>query len=717
MTQFQELPTEKTFGHGFNYAVWGANTTVTLANVNWDSEYKDVVRFTNQAALDNYLANNAGPVTTTTGVTYAAMGRPIRLQIPFEKANTYNYVRAYNPAQPIAAGDTGRAYYYFVVGVNYVAPDTTELVLQLDVWQTYAYSTVFGNCFIERGHVGIANQDAFADYGREFLTVPEGFDLGSEYQIVDRWNRSIARAKGSEYSIMVTSTVSLTEDPGTVDDPELNSAHGSSFENLPNGAAMYLFDDVYHFQSFLQLYMAKPWITQGIISIMAIPDNDDYAMTTNDTTLTVNSNEIIIKELTGSMVNQHFHVLKENWRDSLDNHLPDRYKHLDKFKVHPYTALEMTSYTGTPLALKPEAWANPNAIVIEAPHFAPPSARLAFIPYRYNAAGDWDPTMADFLDENGDFNDDGEFMDVMTGIFNFPTFSLVNNGYMMFAASNANSIAYQHASADWSQTRALQGADVAAGQAGNTIDTSKAISAMSQTAAGQQTTLANETAGWQALQAGGNSVINGVKQGGLGGAGSAVQGIANAGVDYAIGLNQRNQSTGIAVGLMGGTNARQNQNAGYIADTNLGLAQFAAKGDYQNAIAGINAKVQDARMIQPTTSGQVGGDAFLLSTYKWGYTVKVKMLQAAVMSAIGELWLRYGYAVNRYGRLPADLAVMTHFTYWKLKEAYIVSANCPETYKQTMRGIFEKGVTVWKNPADIGNIDTATNMPLAGVTL
>jgi hypothetical protein len=60
---------------------------------------------------------------------------------------------------------------------------------------------------------------------------------------------------------------------------------------------------------------------------------------------------------------------------------------------------------------------------------------------------------------------------------------------------------------------------------------------------------------------------------------------------------------------------------------------------------------------------------------------------------------------------------MTKFTYWKLKETYITSSLCPEVYKQTIRGIFEKGVTVWVTPTDIGNIDIASNEPIAGITL
>jgi hypothetical protein len=193
--------------------------------------------------------------------------------------------------------------------------------------------------------------------------------------------------------------------------------------------------------------------------------------------------------------------------------------------------------------------------------------------------------------------------------------------------------------------------------------------------------------------------------------------MANAAAGYAITTNQNNQSLGISNALAAGTNKAQTGQAGYVRDTNKVYGDAVARGDYQTAIAGIQAKVQDAKLIQPTTSGQVGGDAFLLSTYKWGYDIKVKMLQPAAMNAIGEYWLRYGYAVQRFGTMPANFMVCEKFTYWKLRETYITAADCPETFKQTLRGIFEKGVTVWANPADIGMIDIADNAPLDGIQL
>src|SRR5699024_9745717 len=194
-----------------------------------------------------------------------------------------------------------------------------------------------------------------------------------------------------------------------------------------------------------------------------------------------------------------------------------------------------------------------------------------------------------------------------------------------------------------------------------------------------------------------------------------VMSAAMAGANHAINVNERNQSLGIETSLANRNTRAQVDTAGYMRDTNKEFADYAARGDYEQAVAGINARVQDAKLIQPTTSGQIGGDAFNLAVYQWSADARVKMVTSGAMAAIGEYWLRYGYRINRFIQLPQNLKAMTKFTYWKLLETYLSSSRCPEAFRQTIRGILEKGVTVWNNPNDIGRIDVADNQPLNNV--
>jgi len=712
-------------GLEFNYAVWTPNTRISFHNVPWNSDYRDLVHYANQADLDTYLSTVAGPVFPIS--TYAKVNEPIRVNLPFNLCYKHNYLRVYNPGEPVPGGDEPRVFYYFIKDVRFLAPNTTEIMVQLDVWQTFSRYLTFGNCYIERGHIGIANENAFDDHGRTFLTVPEGLDCGNEYVTVNALEYTIADT--SSYNVLVASTTDLYTDPGEVTAPNMQMASGSQFEGLPNGMSLTLFQSRVTFTNYMARVSEFPWIAQGIVSIMLVPPVWNTLEAALDTTLhnipsgvigAVQALELMGGEVPGSTVSNA--DIRENYLQ-----LPTRYAGLRKFHTYPYSAIEMTTYQGAPLVLKPECIATDGLYTRIAMHLAPPGPRIVVYPLKYNGKRyDTDAlALADVHDDNQPMlNDRSEFMDFMTGIFDLPMFSIVNNSYLSYLASNRNSIAYQHSSADWSQSRAMTGVQLGYNQATNQMNTNMEQSfnnnqAM-QAGANLQGNLAMARGGINAitgaaggltagLARGGGSGIGAISQGGIG----AVQDMGSAAIDYqqAMGMGAINNAQNTANMML------QRGNAAFMRDTNADYGNFAAQGDYANAIAAINARVQDAKLIQPTTSGQLGGEAFNIAAFKWGIFWKYKMLQPAVMAAIGEMWLRYGYAVNRFGHMPSTFRVMSKFTYWKLRETYISTSAMPEGFKQTVRGIFEKGVTVWTDPTDIGNIDIADNEPLSGVTL
>lgn len=701
-------------GLNFNYEVWAPGTTITLCNVPWNSDYRDVVGFNSQVLLNNYLDSVAGPVITLNNLTYAAAGRPIRVNIPFNSAYRYNYLRVFNSASPVPGELSGKTFYYFIHDIRYVAPNTTELVIQLDVWQTFSRQVTLGNSFIERGHFGIANEFAEADQGRAYLTVPEGLDIGGEYQIAKTYTKTIGathhKDSSETFDIMMLTTVSLMNDPGSVDDPNLTTAKGSSFQGLPNGGELYWFDSLTSFNDFVLKVSDYPWVSQGIISIYAVPNLQEFNLTYAE----IDFEGVTVRRVLGEGYPAiQFPLGPGDWKtEILDDVLPTKYKHLRKFMTYPYSVVELTTYSGTPLLLKPESLSDTLMTFRMMLHLTVPSPRVAIYPENYNSITGNTETVGP--DRPG--GDGAEFLDMVTGIMNLPTFSIVNNGYISFLAANANGIAYQHSAADWSQQKALTGAQTSFDQAGRSMGLAYSQAAQANKTNAAQTALANQTALYQGAQSAANSAIGGIGGGAAGAAGAAV-GIANAVASTAIQQNANNQGSAITQAQTSRSTSLSNETADYMRDSNRDYAQFAAQGDYANAIAGINAKVQDAQLIQPTTAGQLGGDAFNLATYRWAVHAKVKMVHSGVIRVVGDYWLRYGYAVQRFGKIPSNFKCMTKFTYWKLRETYITSSTCPEVYRQVIRGIFEKGLTVWSNPDDIGNIDIGDNEPLEGISL
>lgn len=691
---FPGPPNEYDFGLDFNYAVWTAGTEINLINVPWNNDYRDIVKFATPHERQLYMDGRSSSGITIDNLSYVKPNEPIYIDVPINRALMYNYLMARNPIQPIPGNDIAREYFYFILDAKYISPNTTQLILQLDVWTTYNFDIEFGNCYVERGHIGIANEHQFDAFGRDHLTTPEGFDIGNEYRIIHRKNEATFNDSGTlaKNDVIAISTVDLLADPGTVDNPKLNTATGSIVGNLPSGAAYYGWDSITNFLNWLTSMSNKPWVTQGIIAVIIVPSlsNFGYSMPSGPGKINPGT---LYRDYTAEV----------QWRDSqfIKNAIPEKYRHLKKMLTYPYLVIEATTWTATPIVIKPEDWQHEDAVTRWVMSINIPGAKLAIYPKHYNA-----------IVEGGNA---GEDLNMATQITNMPQAITVNDGAASYLAANKNSIAYQRQNADWSQQKALAAAQTGYDQASSTIGMSTDLTNLGITAANQQLNVTNDQILGQALIGTGQSLIGAISANPVGSLSSGIAGNLNALLQQ----NTNSDRTAIANALAGQQNAAAVANSGFIRDTNKGLADWSANGDYANAIAGINAKVQDANMIQPTTSGQMGGESFIAATaaFHGFFSLTFKHLAPNARDMIGDYWLRYGYAINRFiSGLPKNMMVMENFTYWKLKETYIKSANVPESFKQVIRGIFEKGVTIWANPDKIGVTALEDNAPLEGIS-
>lgn len=697
----------------FNYEVWSANTSITLTNVPWNNDYRDVVSFKTTDLLNQYIDTHSSQNVSMSNSTYAKANEPILLDVPFNRVNQFNYVRVYNPEQPVRGGDVAKYLYYFITDVRYIAPNTTAIVVQLDVWQTYIRLVQLGRCYIERGHLGIANMLNFQNYGRDYLTVPEGLDTGSEYvNVAMRSDDQIILPPAGVYSILVASTVKLEAATGTVQNPNLQSAEGGTFQSLPSGASYYIFQTSNDFNAFMRKFSAFPWVTQGIISITVIPPITRYfALSNLGAKLAIGAYKAPAAQATKAQ-----RAIFPNWRDNagIRSYIPPRYRHLKKLWTYPYMAIELTTMTGQVVILKPEAWKSKDAILAEEVALLPPNQRIIFYPVGYNSR-----TEARLAG-----GEQGDGINYAAGISNFPALAIVNNGAIAVMASNAHSIAFGYQSADWSQQRALRSNQTSYDQATASMnagtDLMENTLGQSRDALGIGTEISSQQAIANSVGGVGTGALMGAFAGpmgaAVGGIGGMIAGIAgNVATMITQGGNQR-QYANQAMGARG-ANAIETRTAAYMRDTNKGLADWAAKGDYESTIAGLKAKTRDMQLTPPSVTGQVGGEALGMLNFRMGYRVKWLMPDQASLQSIGEFWLRYGYAIDRFAFVPNDYMVMEKFTYWKMKETYIRAAGMPEAFKQAIRGIFEKGVTVWANPDDIGLIDNADNAVLPNITI
>lgn len=696
---------------------WPVGTEVTLMQVPWDANYRDIVIWDDVQQRNAYLDAQAlsGTGWRSKRFSYCRPNEPINVPVPYSAAYKYNYVVVQNPMQPVEGEEQPLKLCYFILSTDYVAPGTTQLTLQLDVVQTYQFGVCLGNMFVERGHMGVSNavfkngvQNLQGQYLRKYLNVPEGLDIGDSYVMANHeWYPLTDASTFDIGKIIIISSADLAADPGTVDNPNLNVADGQNADGIPSGCNVYSMD-LSTFKAVLNVMKEKSWVAQCIQSVSTFPAR----LLSAGVDVELFGNSGVTMQFLGETDTLELpiktYATTGNIYQQLSNGVPDGYHDLYKAYTYPYSVIELTAYNGNSVFVKPElVYGNTLALTVIGCAVAP-FARIGVFPTNYGQSfeGGQPVNYNQYTWHGFDGSDhtgvipSGDFLDSCLWLADFPQFSIVNSNYITYLASTAHTRAYQYESAGWQNAKSNAASDLAYTQA------------MNQTAL-------NEANRYDQGPIGAPQIANY--------AGQAMGAIES-------GLNRLTGQPAVSsneVTLAGAANylvQRQTGNLAFnatqdlarqVAGQNLDYAKYAARGDYANQIAAINATVQDAALQAPSTVGQMGGQGFMWKNGLVGFAVNYKTAGGAAMRTVCDFWARYGYKIQRFYNFGnakmAALKVMNHFSYWKVSETYITCAKANEAEKDAIRGVLEKGVTVWGNPSEIGNIAPVANAPLYNI--
>ena len=704
--------------------LWPTGTRVMLLSVPWDSAYRDVVAWESAEARDAWFAAQTDVAWTDVSFNYLWPNQPVAVPVPFSTAYRYNYIAVTNPAQPVTDEGPVRTYYYFVTDVQYLSPQASNLTVELDVMTTYAEHITFGRAFVDRGHIAMANSNVTSDPAEmtgemlnDYLSLPEGIDIGSSYQVANQTTLDfLQNVPDNRPKVIFISTADLTASPGNISEPNLDVARGQFADGIPCGCNVYCCysDDLPTFMALLQRYS---WVAQCIIAMYVFPG----AFVSNGQKakfLGASGNyEFYYLGSTDSFNGQSEQLAEVSVFDGVAAGL-DGYSDLAKLYTYPYSVIEMTTWTGNPVYLKPQLVDGSTLQMYDMACALMPFARIAVFAKNYGRNHNSSQLQSNYIVINmhGDPQEvlipNGDFLDSAVYLTDFPQLAIVNNNYYTYLASTVNTRSYSYESAGWRLARANMYAEQAYTNAtqGNVMDALGNF----MTSAAQKTNaerslnsgLFTSTSGAAADVIGSLISLNpGQAIGGaFGGMNSAVA--ANAAYQNAVNTIDTSQALGYL-------NTISNQ---VIAGANKDLAKRAAQGDYQNAVAAIDATVQDAALTPPSTVGQMGGNGFNWKNGLFCVTIRWKTICGAALAAVGDYFRRYGYAVRRWLPLgtPAHMLCMSKFAYWRVLESEITCAWANESERETMRGIVEKGVTLWDAPESIGNTDLADNAARAG---
>lgn len=174
-------------------AVITPTTDVYLLKVPLEINDINQLTFTNATAQHNYF--NSLPKLEVHDFTYQRKDDVIRYGADFDSLISYNYVMYRNDEF------SNKWFYAFITGLEWKSPNSTEISIKTDTWQTYQFDLVYKPCLIDREHT---NDDTVGHN-----TLPEGLELGD--MII---NGTTDDFESLNYSDMVVVEVSQVENTG-----------------------------------------------------------------------------------------------------------------------------------------------------------------------------------------------------------------------------------------------------------------------------------------------------------------------------------------------------------------------------------------------------------------------------------------------------------------------------------------------------------------------
>lgn len=189
--------------------------------------------------------------------------------------------------------------------------------------------------------------------------------------------------------------------------------------------------------------------------------------------------------------------------------------------------------------------------------------------------------------------------------------------------------------------------------------------------------------------------------------------IADRDYSISIGIANRDNTTAIdnadlakltAESIADRSQATAKANADRDYATALGIAQR----DNTVELAAIDADIAQAALKAPyaVCAGSVQ-DADAETTNF--LDIQIRTMQPSDIRRIGDEFLRFGYAYHGYVAYP-DFTIMPKFTYWQCSEIFIANLSIPDAYADQIRYLLIGGVTIWSDPAFIGNTSIYDNV-------
>lgn len=173
----------------------------------------------------------------------------------------------------------------------------------------------------------------------------------------------------------------------------------------------------------------------------------------------------------------------------------------------------------------------------------------------------------------------------------------------------------------------------------------------------------------------------------------------------ALNTNNTNASNATSSSIANNNANTSNTNAAASRDQSVDNA----KRVMINTRSNVNAAWRDLLNHAAQPVGAYGGDNFRQATGLDTMTVKIVTEDNGAIAAAGDYMLRYGIASNKLYSRPS-LTPCKHFAYWQCADIWVICPFAQNEQLQTIRDIFNNGVTIWTKPEEVGGDFTHDNL-------
>lgn len=535
----------------------------------------------------------------------------------------------------------GKWFYAFITDYEFISQNVTRVTYQLDVFQTYLFDFSFQTTYVEREHTKRFDEDGLPVVN----TLEEGLNYGSDYKIVNAYH--VEQVSNVVWAIIV-SKVSLESVP--------NFQYGGSvlsgvstplyFYGVPlnlNGTQLTVNgQSVDSITSLFSLFTTNSDFVGSIVS-MYYTAYIPFPVTYSGNNLNVPAGVNIVNFAS-------YKVCKFNasgWGTRLQTVLGNVYNDFPKYEesklyMYPYSIIEITNQKGEVFTLKMEN--------LDVPDDMGNKRSLTLKILSSIGVSPKTAIIPMYYLNNTNIYD---YTDLSYGIIDndVSDIPIVDDYTASYIQANRNTI---NTTNKYALDNAKRG--VSQNNANNRL----------------QNAITTRQQDWNNVEGLGNMLSNAF--------GLNLGGIVSSGLSMtkAYDLMEAGRAT------MNLNNAFANQNLMINAEQQIGLTQ---------------AKLEDINNVPPTISNLGNNSLFNLGNGISGCWVVLKTIREEYVTQLTNYFKMFGYKVNKM-EIP-NLKSRRYYNYIKTVDANIIG-DVPNNYLNTLKGIFDKGITIWHTD-DVGN--------------